>query len=111
MEKNHRSSWAVVGLVLALALVTAPADSRATVTSPQEQFGFNIGDDYHLLTYSQLMDYWRKLDEQSPRMRLVEMGKTAEGRPQLMAVITSPANHKKLDRYKQIARRLVWRKA
>ena len=26
-------------------------------------------------------------------MKLVEIGKTAEGRPQLMAIITSPENH------------------
>ena len=31
-------------------------------------------------------------------MKVVEIGKTAEGRPQLMAIITSPENHKKLER-------------
>jgi hypothetical protein len=40
-------------------------------------------------------------------MKVVEIGKTAEGRPQLMAIISSPDNHKKLDRYKEIARRLA----
>src|SRR3954462_11825846 len=40
-------------------------------------------------------------------MKVVEIGKTAEGRPQLMAIITSPANFKKLDRYKEISRRLA----
>ena len=38
---------------------------------------------------------------------MVEIGKTAEGRPQLMAIITSPENFKKLDRYKEISRRLA----
>ena len=40
-------------------------------------------------------------------MKVVEIGKTAEGRPQLMAIITSPENHKKLDRYREISRRLA----
>jgi Zinc carboxypeptidase len=40
-------------------------------------------------------------------MKVVEIGKTAEGRPQLMAIITSPDNFKKLDRYKEISRRLA----
>ena len=40
-------------------------------------------------------------------MKLVEIGKTAEGRPMIMAIITSPENHKKLERYKEIARRLA----
>ena len=40
-------------------------------------------------------------------MRLVEIGKTAEGRDQWMAIITRPANFTKLDRYKEISRRLA----
>ena len=40
-------------------------------------------------------------------MALEEIGKTAEGRPQLMAIVTSPANQKKLARYKEISRRLA----
>ena len=40
-------------------------------------------------------------------MKVVEIGKTAEGRPQLMAIVTSPENFKKLDRYKEISRRLA----
>src|SRR5438034_1371024 len=39
-------------------------------------------------------------------MVLREIGKTAEGRPQLMAIITAPANPKGLARYEDIARRL-----
>ena len=40
-------------------------------------------------------------------MVLQEIGKTAEGRPQLMAIVTSPANHRQLARYKEISRRLA----
>ena len=50
--------------------------------------------------------YWQKLDKESDRMKVVEIGKTAEGRPQSMAIVTSPENHKQLDRYKEISRRL-----
>jgi len=85
----------------------AAAPVQAQVTTPMEQFGSNIGDDYILITYSQLTDYWRKLDRESPRMVLEEIGKTAEGRPHYMAIITSPENHKNLDRYREISRRLA----
>ncbi len=40
-------------------------------------------------------------------MKLVEIGKTAEGRTMVMAIITAPENQKKLDHYKEIARRLA----
>ena len=94
-------------LVGALALHAAPARAQARITSPREQFGFNIGDDYKLATYTQFEQYWRRLGTQSNRMKLVEIGKTAEGRSQLMAVISSPANLAKLDRYREISRRLA----
>ncbi len=40
-------------------------------------------------------------------MKLVEIGKTGEGRPMMMAIITSPENHKNLARYRDIAVRLA----
>ena len=93
--------------VSAVLLVTAASVSAQTITSPKQQFGFNIGDDYQLATYTQFVEYWQKLDRESDRMKVVEIGKTAEGRPQLMAIITSPQNHKNLERYKEISRRLA----
>src|SRR5215510_15322069 len=89
-------------LVLTLSIV-ASAIAQSKVTTPKEQLGFNFGDDYQLANYTQLVDYWKKLPTQSDRMKLVEIGKTAEGRTMVMAIITSPENHKKLDRYKEIA--------
>ncbi len=79
----------------------------AKVTTPMAEWGHNIGDDYFLANYQQLMAYWKKLEKESPRLRLQEIGKTSEGRPMLMAVITSPANHQKLERYRTIAGRLA----
>ena len=90
-----------------LLLGFAATGVAQTVTSPKQQFGFNIGDDYQLATYTQFVEYWQKLDKESDRMKVVEIGKTAEGRPQLMAIVTSPENHKRLDRYREISRRLA----
>jgi Zinc carboxypeptidase len=92
-----------------IALLAAPAamSHAQTITTPKQQFGFDIGDDYQLANYTQFADYWRKLDRESDRMRVVDIGRTAEGRPQLMAIITSPGNFKTLDRYKEISRRLA----
>ncbi len=95
-------------LVLAIGLVAAtPLQPQTRVTAPQQQFGHNVGDDYFLANYTQFEAYWRKLAEESPRMVVEEIGTTAEGRPQLMAIITSPENHRNLARYKEIARRLA----
>jgi hypothetical protein len=104
---RSRARAFAASLLLLASAAAAAAQSAQTITSPKQQFGFNIGDDYQLATYTQFVEYWQKLDKESDRMKVVEIGKTAEGRPQLMAIITSPENHKKLDRYKEISRRLA----
>lgn len=105
----RRARWAP--RLLAVAVFLAPAlqaqSPAPRVTSPKEFFGFNIGDDWKLANYDQFQAYWKKLDAESDRMVVEEIGKTAEGRPQLMAIITSPENFKKLDRYREIAQKLA----
>jgi hypothetical protein len=50
----------------------------------------------------------RKLAAAVPaRIRIVEIGKTAEGQTQILAIISSPENMKRLDRYREISRRLA----
>jgi hypothetical protein len=101
-----RFARGVVLLLLALA-VGSFAQTRRQITTPKEALGFEIGDDYQLATYTQLEAWWRKLAVESDRMKLIEIGKTEEGRPQLMAIISSPENLKKLARYKEISRKLA----
>lgn len=94
--------------VLAIPNVAAAqAPVTASITTPKQMFGHNIGDDYWLATYDQFEAYWHKLAGESDRMKLVDIGKTAEGRPQLMAIISSPENMKHLARYQEISQRLA----
>src|SRR5690349_24198307 len=97
--------WRAAALPLVFAAAVVQAQGH--ITSPKEQFGHNIGDDYWLATYDQFQEYWKKLDAESNRMQVVEIGKTSEGRPQLAAIITAPENFKNLARYKEISMRLA----
>ncbi|HEX6133131.1 MAG TPA: M14 metallopeptidase family protein [Longimicrobiales bacterium] len=94
-------------LVAVLPLPGLPAAAQTRVTTPLEQFGHNFGDDYFLANYQQIADYWRKLDRESDRMVVEQIGTTAEGRPHLMAIVTAPANHARLEHYRRIAQRLA----
>lgn len=94
-------------LLLVLLACSAAGLAQSRITTPKEQFGFNIGDDYVLANYTQLVEYWQKLAKESDRMKLVEIGKTAENRTMYMAIITSPENHRNLEKYRQISRRLA----
>jgi hypothetical protein len=85
----------------------APVATARAITTPKEAFGFQIGDDYCLANYQQLKAYWEQLERQSDRIKLVTIGTTEEGRPQLAALVTAPANHRRLERYRQISRRLA----
>src|SRR6267143_1947542 len=75
---------------------TSNSSASSRITSPRAEFGHDIGDDYFLANYSQMVDYWRKLDRESDRMRMVRIGTTAEGRPIWMAIVTSAENFRKL---------------
>src|SRR3954451_7864765 len=99
----------VISLLLAAAAavpVRILSQTGSPVTTPRQQFGANLGDDYFLASYTQLADYWQTLDRESDRMRLVDIGLTAEGRHQWMAVLTAPENFAQLDHYREISQRL-----
>lgn len=103
MHKRHSS---LLALVFAL-LLAAPLAAQERVTSPVDFFGHEIGADYMLFNYEELHDYWIVLANESDRMVLDTLGLTEEGRPQIQAIITSPANHESLERYRAISSRLA----
>ncbi len=107
-----------IGLALAVSFIgfTSPSAQQpgkaaisaapARITIPRDALGFNLGDDYHVANYAQLSAYWRTIDRESDRVTVDEYGRSSEGRPMLMAIITSPGNHRNLARYREISRRL-----
>ncbi len=109
----RRLTLLTAAIILSLTALPAPTTSSAfaapqsRVTTPMEEFGNNLGDDYFLANYQQLVAYWQKLERESDRMTLEVIGETEQGRPMYMAIITSPENHRNLDRYKEISARLA----
>lgn len=89
-----------------LAFLPAAVLCQLRVTPPESFFGHPLGADYHLINYEQYVAYLKKLDAESSRLQLVIVGKTAEGRDQFMAVVTSPENARRLDRFREISGRL-----
>lgn len=77
------------------------------ITSPKEHFGFQIGDDYQLATFTETEQYFKKLDQQSDRLLYTVIGKTEEGRDQCMLIISSPENLKNLEEFKDISTKLA----
>jgi hypothetical protein len=100
---------AVLTTAMAIAALarSTPAVDAARVPSPVDVWGHRVGDDGFLASYAQLADYWRALAKATPRVRVVDIGRTSDGRAQVMAIVTAPANQARLDEYRDAAARLA----
>ncbi len=81
--------------------------SFAQLPSPESQLGFQVGADRKLADWKEITNYFARLDKASNRLQVVELGKSTEGRPLVLAVITSPQNFARLDDILNIQRRLA----
>jgi len=79
----------------------------AAVPTPESHFGHKIGVDNELLDWEQVVSYFQALPKSSDRVRFNDLGKTADGRPQIAVTISSAANIKNLDHYLEIQKRLA----
>lgn len=91
---------------LALPVSVATAQSRP-VTDPATVFKAKPGSDYFLANYKQVSEWLQRVSQESDRMKLVSIGKTAEGREQYIAIISSPENIRQLDKYRGISQQLA----
>ncbi len=78
-----------------------------TVPAPKDVLGFTPGDDRKLASWNQVLDYFQKLEDTSDRVKFEAIGKTTMDKPFVYATISSPANLKNLEKYKQINAKLA----
>jgi hypothetical protein len=89
--------------LFSLALILQPATVAAQqVPTPLEHFGHEIGADGELATWDELLAYYERVAAASPRIVLDTLGPTTMGAPFVRMIITSEANHRNLDRLREI---------
>src|SRR5205823_14811662 len=88
-------------------LLCAGVSFAQSVPTPESVLGHKPGDDFYLANYDESRDYFRKLAAASNRIKLINVGKTTRGLDWEIAIISSPANHAKIDRHKEISQRLA----
>lgn len=91
---------AVIGIVAALSVV-------AQVPTPKSVLGFNPTDDKTIADWTQITDYFAKLDAKSDRVAVREIGRSTLGKPLIVAFISSPQNIKNLEKLRKISARLA----
>jgi hypothetical protein len=104
---NHSRMRTCLATLLAIVLAAAPQAQNRSIPAPESVFGFTAGADYKLATYDQSIAYFKKLEGASRHLRLVEAGKTSQGRTMYFALISTPENLAKIDRYREIWQRLA----
>jgi zinc carboxypeptidase len=79
----------------------------AAVPTPESFFGHPIGADRTVMDWDKVVSYFQALAKGSDRIRVAELGKTADGRPFIAATIADAATLKNIDRYRDIQQRLA----
>jgi len=69
------------------------------IPPPQAVLGFPLGSQFS--RHHQIVDYVEQLAEASNLVEMKQYGTTPEGRPLIAAIITSEANHKRLESIRQ----------
>lgn len=102
MNKRY---WVLPALFLFILLASSALSAQ--VESPEDFLGFKVGTDRKTADMHQILEYFLKLDQASERVLVKEIGKTEMGNPFIVAFITSEANQRRLDRYREIQQKLA----
>ncbi len=81
-----------------------PASS--TVPTPLKHHGYIAGTADKLTYAEDVYRYMRALDEASPRVKVVSIGQSEEGREMILVVIADEKTITELDRYREITKKL-----
>jgi Zinc carboxypeptidase len=83
------------------------APQSATIPSPKSVLGFTPGDDRTIAGWSQITDYFERLDRASDRVLVQTLGQSTLKRPMIVAFISARENILALPKYKEIQQQLA----
>jgi hypothetical protein len=81
--------------------------SFADLPHPRDVFGFEPGADHSLARNEQIVEYFRALDAASDRVHVVEIGRSVQDRPMILAFISSAENIARLEDWRETAEGLA----
>ncbi len=93
-------------LILLTVCISGTLAFGQSLPSPEQFFGHAVGAEKKLVRWDKQLEYFKAIAKGSDRVLYQEVGKTTNNNPFVLMVISSPANLKNIERYKQINRRL-----
>lgn len=98
----------IVQIPLLLALFAfAPSMFAQNVPSPKSVLGFEPATERTIADWTQITNYFSRLDAASNKVEVREIGKTTLGKPMIAAFISAPENIRNLEKYRQISKKLA----
>ena len=76
----------------------------SSVPSPKDVLGYYIGAPKKLTYYGDILKYYRALAAKSPRVKVIETGKSDEGRDCVVVIIADDDTMKNIETYRGIPR-------
>lgn len=71
-------------------------------TSPESFFGFRLGSDRRIARWDAIVEYFYQLGQESPNIKVVNLGPSTEGNPFILAIISSADNLANLEELREI---------
>ena len=110
---KHRAAVAFLAVLLYLvafaevSFAQSSSSQPAEVPSPKSVLGFTPGDDRTIAGWSQITDYFERLDRASDRVLVQTLGQSTLKRPLIVAFISARENILALPKYKEIQQQLA----
>ena len=94
-------------LFFTIFLFISASAQTTTIPSPKSVLGFTPGDDRTVAGWSQITDYFERLDRASDRVLVQTLGQSTLKRPLIVAFISARENILALPKYKEIQQQLA----
>jgi hypothetical protein len=111
MQSHRLPTYLALILYLAAFSATSvaqrPAIQSSAIPSPKSVLGFTPGDDRTIAGWSQITDYFERLDRASDRVLVQTLGQSTLKRPMIVAFISARENILALPKYKDIQQQLA----
>ena len=111
MQSHRLTTYLALILLIASLSATSRAQRSAPqspgIPSPKSVLGFTPGDDRTIAGWSQITDYFERLDRASDRVLVQTLGQSTLKRPLIVAFISARENILALPKYKDIQQQLA----
>ncbi|MFQ5772005.1 MAG: M14 family zinc carboxypeptidase, partial [bacterium] len=96
----------LIAVIVSVVLCLPALNLAQNLPSPQKHFGHIMGAEGEIINFFDGLKYYQTLAKKSNRIRYTELGKTTDGNPFVLLIISAPENLQRLDEIKQKRHRL-----